>query len=102
MAFITRGTTPVNTFAIPADKMAVADVLITYSQNGSKVIEKEMSDCEVGDYYVSTKLTQEETLMLSAASPLQIQLKVKTGDEEVIVSEELVIGVKDCLNEEVM
>ena len=102
MVFIQRGSTSLNTFEVPVDKTVIEDIIITYSQNDSIVFTKDKSDCEIGDYYVKTKLTQEETLMLSDASPVQIQLKIQTGDEDVIVSEEIVISVKKCLNDEVM
>ena len=102
MAFITRGSTPENTFVIPVDEEMVEDIIITYAQNNVEIFRKEMADCTFDGYTVSCSLTQEETLMLSSASPVQIQLKIQTGGGNVIVSEEVVIGVKKALNEEVM
>lgn len=102
MAFVPRGATPLHTFEIPLDASMIEDIYITYAQNDIEVIRKDRTDCEFENLTVKTKLTQEETLKLSSSSPVQIQIKILTVTGDVLVSDEIVIRVKKCLNNEVM
>lgn len=61
MATWRRGSTPTNIFNVNID-LRGAVVYITYKQNGEIVVEKSGDDVVVEETYVSTKLTQKETL----------------------------------------
>lgn len=95
-----QGSTPHHEFGIPFPKDAVSDVLITYAQEGEIIVEKTGENVTVGDYSVSTDLTQEETLMFSV-QPVSIQLKIKTTEGRVIPSDILPVPVMLVLNKEV-
>ena len=61
MATWRRGSTPTNIFCVNVD-LRGAMVYITYKQNGEIIVEKSGDDIAIEETYVSTKLTQEETL----------------------------------------
>lgn len=80
-----RGTTPTHSFIIPFEIANISIVSVAYSQNGNVVVEKVISDCEItveaGKTTISTKLTEEETLDLTAGNvEIQIRLGDSTGD----------------------
>lgn len=61
MATWRRGSTPTNIFNVNID-LRGAKVYITYKQNGENIVEKSGDDIVVEENYISTKLTQAETL----------------------------------------
>lgn len=77
---IIRGTTPGMTFGLPFDADMLETGYVTIQQGGSTVVEKALSDCECVGMSVSTKLTQEDTLKLSADCNAEIKIVVKTVD----------------------
>lgn len=63
---IIRGTTP--TIKFTYSEISVSDIsiaILTLSQSGTIVIEKNLSEATVGSDYISWKLSQAETLSLS-------------------------------------
>lgn len=68
MAAIIRGTTP--TLIFKYSDITVSDItkaILTISQNGSIVIEKDISTATIGEDSISWELSQEETLTLNGA-----------------------------------
>ena len=98
-----RATTPTHTFILP-DEVSVGSlekVLLTYSQNGEKTLEKELADLKTNSdnnslYY---KLTQDETNLFAPGKAL-IQLRVKNNSETVLESQMIWLTVKPALNSE--
>ena len=99
---MTRGTTPTHTFRLPFDGSMVAEAMVIYAQNDVEVFHKDTYDCTVKGNTIKVTLDQEDTLMLSHSSNVQIQLKVKTTEGVVLVSVPNVISVQKCLNDEVL
>lgn len=100
-----RATTPTHTFTLP-EVVAVSSLekaLLTYSQNGTTVLEKTLSDLAIDSdenslYY---ELTQNETNLFAPGKAL-IQLRIKTNTGAVLESQMLYMTVKPALNSEVI
>ena len=97
-----RGSTPTHTFRLPFAGSMVAEAMVIYAQNDVEVFHKDTYDCKLEGNAISVTLDQEETLLLSHLSNVQIQLKVKTTEGVVLVSIPTVISVQKCLNDEVL
>lgn len=82
-----RGTTPTHIFTLPFDTGMVANVRITYTQNGRVVLNKTKEDASLIGKTITLKLTQADTLSFSDRSNVEIQLKVKTTEGKVLVSD---------------
>lgn len=79
-----RGTTPTILFCSKQIKKdEVTDAEFTFSQCGRVILAKEMCTDPTGfvvvDGGISVTLSQIETLMFSAKSPLLVQLRVEMG-----------------------
>lgn len=72
-----RGTTPRLEFTLPFDTSQLAEAYVTLSQRGTAVIEKCLAECEVSGSILSVRLTQEETLSLSAGKETEIQIRAR-------------------------
>lgn len=99
---MTRGTTPTHTFKLPFNSSMVKEAMVIYAQNDVEVFCKYTHDCTMEGNSISVTLDQEETLLFSHHSNVQIQLKVKTTEDVVLVSVPAVISVQKCLNDEVL
>lgn len=97
-----QGTTPKHTFILPFSSDAVKECEIIYQQNSKTVLTKTESDCDMEENEISLKLTQEETFLFSAAVVVDIQIRVKTFDGEVLASRIAQVSVEKCLSNEVM
>lgn len=101
-----RGTTPTLTMKLPSEVSVseVASATISIEQSGKEKISKTFpnitKDAEANT--LAVKLTQEETLSLSAKTQALVQLKVKTKNGTVIASFPTPMVVTDIINEEVM
>ena len=100
-----RATTPTHTFSLPDDVAAdsLSKALLTYSQNGKTILEKNLSDLNVdaGNNALSYELTQAETNLFAPGKAL-IQLRVKTNIGAVLDSQIIWLTVKPALNSEAM
>lgn len=99
---IQQGSTPTHTFSTPYKADSVEKAIITYSQNGRIVLEKEGLELTIKDYCISTELTQEETLSFDERGDVRMQIKVKLTNGKVIPSNDMYASLKDVLNKEVM
>lgn len=81
-----RGTTPTHVFLTSIDLSDAAVIYITYRQGNKKVLEKTGEDLIVTTEQVTTKLTQEETLLFSVNDPVKIQIRAKFADQSAIAS----------------
>lgn len=98
-----RATTPTHVFTFPSG-MSTADmseILLTYSQGGKPVIEKNKSDLTIQPNKVSIRLTQEEVNMFDAGV-VQIQMRAKNMSGDVMASQIFKVKVKQVLNEEIL
>lgn len=81
-----RGTTPTLEFNLPFDTSVLDVAYISISQDDNVVIEKQLSDCVVGETTLTVKLTQEDTLKLEARDKVEIQIRVRTKEGEALAS----------------
>ena len=77
---ISKGCTIGNTFTIPFTKEEIEVLYITYQQRGKTIIEKTIDDCTFGEGFLSTGLTQEETLMFESLVKVRIQIRARLKD----------------------
>lgn len=109
-----RATTPRHVFIFDQNPDDYSKILITYSQNGSIVLEKHKDDLtietmenpETGEskWKAWYRLTQEETksFVSSPARQVSVQIRVLTTGGESLASEKRLLQVQDVLNDEVL
>lgn len=109
-----RGTTPTITMKLPSEVSVseVAKATISIEQSGKEkitktYIQKTKEDEVTIDDKANTfavKLTQKDSLSLSARNKAFVQIKVKLGDEDgtVLASFPMPMVVTDIINEEEM
>ena len=81
MADIIRGTTPTIKFIF--DTISIQSITTAYFliKSGSKIIiEKDLSEATTGSNSLSWKLTQEESLLLSAGNTVTVMCDWKLAD----------------------
>ena len=106
-----RATTPKHTFMFENLDPSTFKVLnIYYAQQGVELLKKTKSDCtfaiqeaENSTYYlVMVHLTQEETKLFKGRSPVKIQLRALTSDDNAIATEIYEVPVFEVINDEVL
>lgn len=97
-----RGTTPTHIFTLPFEASTIAELRVTYEQNGEIVLEKTETDCELSGNSVKVKLSQEDTLKFAVLKDTKIQLKIKNVSDEVLATTISSFAVDRVLNEEVL
>ena len=76
-----RGTTPTILFCSKQIKQEdVTDAEFTFSQRGRIILTKEMCTGDESFVVVDVTLSQIETLMFDARTPLLVQLRIEMGD----------------------
>ena len=95
-----RGTTPTHTFTLPEGIRAqdFTVIYITYSQNGSPVLEKEKSDMTLEGNVIRLNFSQADSLLFGAG-PVKIQLRAKTADGKAVASEIVTTTAKEVLKD---
>lgn len=97
-----RATTPTHKFTLPFNyTQYVKKILITYSQKGNIVLEKNENDVQIDGNIVSYKLTQEETKLFSNGD-VRVQVRVLTIDNDALASKEQTVHIDNVLNDEVL
>lgn len=97
-----RGTTPTLEFTIPFDTNLLEEAYVTLAQNKKIVIDKSLSECRCSDNVLSVKLTQEETLLLSSNSTVEIQIRARTKDGNAVASEIMAVSPDRILKDGVI
>lgn len=105
-----RLTTPLHVFTLKIDPREWDEFLITYKQNGTKVLEKsekdisiiDMTSDEEGTYKLSYRLTQKETKRFAAHSACEIQIRCHYPDGEAMASDIITMKVEDVLNDTIL
>lgn len=98
-----RATTPTHTFTLPEEVKVknLSKVLLSYSQCGKKILEKELGDLDANtiENTLSFKLTQNETKLFTPGKAL-VQLRCKTTSDSVLGSQIIWVTIKPALNSE--
>lgn len=107
-----RLTTPTHEFVTDIDPNEWESFIISYSQHGSIILEKteqdlvaiedHRNDPEMPGWYLTVKLTQEETALFSPKDNCYIQIRCKYDDDAVFASEKIIIKIDDVINQTVM
>lgn len=97
-----RGTTPTLEFTLPFDVTLIENAYITFSQNGEVVLEKSLSDCEKSADKLTLRLTQEDTLKFISPNIVEIQLRVKTFENDALASNIIKTSVEKILKDGVI
>lgn len=104
---MTRGTTPQHTFELPFSAESL-EFTVTYAQVNpvtqikTIVVKKTQNECEIADNLIKVRLSQEDTLEFEDKYAVQIQIKVKKQDGDVIASNIITTTVQKVLDEEVL
>lgn len=93
-----RATTPTHEFRFIVDPAKITDLLITYSQDGKIIMEKEKDDLTFDGKVGTYTLTQEETKLFHNGT-IKVQLRAKFENNRVAASQVSHIKVKDVLND---
>ena len=64
-----RGTTPTLTFTLPFPSSKLTLCNVAFAQEGNVVLEKDLSDCQIGENTLTVQLSEEETLQLESEKP---------------------------------
>lgn len=97
-----RGSTPTHNFKLPIETDKIEKIRILYAQDDTVLFVKEIDDCKCDGCNVSVTLTQEETFKFNCKKLVQIQLRIKTINGDVIPSKETLVSVEKCLDNEVL
>ena len=100
-----RATTPIHTFTFPEDVLvdSLSEVVITYSQDGKTILEKNLSDLTVSteNNTLSCELSQEETTKFAPGKAL-VQVRAKNESGSALASQMVWLTIKPVLNSEEM
>lgn len=94
---ICQATTPTLTFNLPISTSLLVVAYVTLKQGGKTIVEKDISDCVLNDKVLSTKLTQDDTLLLETKSDAEIQIRVRTTDNSAFASQVFTVPVARIL-----
>ena len=109
---IIRGTNPEHEFELPYPAGTIDDVRVIYGQNGKSVLKKTLKlnpeECLLTpidelNSKVIVRLAENETYLISASRPLDIEIRVKLNNGKIVRSEDLIsLRVIDTMDNEVM
>lgn len=106
-----RGTTPTHTFKFGTlNPEELTQLNAYYAQRGEVILTKtkedfnfnSFTDEEITTYTAYTKLTQEETLLFSPRTEVEIQIRVLTSDGIAMASPKYKVPVQNVLDDEVL
>jgi hypothetical protein len=97
---IMQGTTPEQYYQFPFPTEEFQEVSVTYRQKGKIIIKKQKGECTLRDNYIIVSLTQAETLSFSPGEIVEVQIKIKDKNNEVMGSEVYRLLVKEIFDEE--
>ena len=97
-----RGTTPTLQITVAGlSEIEIQNLYLTLEQQGA-VIEKTEADVSVEGEVISTTLTQEETLSLTARMDIAMQLRVLSTNNTAYASNIVTVPVEAVLKEGVI
>lgn len=96
-----RGTTPTLEFVLPFETSLLAEAYVTLSQSDGVVLDKPLSECTLDGNKMTVKLTQEDTLKLKTGL-VEVQIRAKTIDGDVIASDIILTSAQKILKDGVI
>ena len=102
-----QGTTPLLHFNLPfsSSEIKEAEITLQYTDSMKNVLVVKTlknGECELGESSISTRLTQEETLMLPAPATTKIQLRILTKDDVALATKNYRVTVDKLLKKDVI
>lgn len=98
-----RATTPTHTFCFPTEyEGLIAKVLLTYSQNGEIILEKNLGQGYLENNVFTVTLKQEETNLFTAFKEVDVQIRAVTTNGTAVASDVYHIPCERVLNDEVL
>lgn len=96
-----RGTTPIIIFNTDMDFTQIAELYVTFAQEGKVVVEKDKEQCEFEENKIIVSLTQTDTLKFSLdpRDTVYVQIRVKYNNNLAMASNILKVRVKDILKD---
>ena len=97
-----RGTTPTHIFTLPFETNLCSQIRVIYAQDGKVMFKRDIDSLELQGNNVIVKLTQQETLSFTTRETIDIQIRVKTLQGDVLASEIFTTRAKRLLEDEVL
>jgi len=97
-----RGTTPMLEFTLPFSTDLLAEAYVTLSQDKKVVVDKPLGELERNGNRLSVRLTQEETLLLDSERKTEIQVRVRTQENEALASDIITVNTDRVLKDGVI
>lgn len=97
-----RATTPTHIFNIPFETDMIKELLITYSQRKTPVVQKLMDDCVFDGKTIAVTLTQRDTARFSARKVVEIQLRVLTKSDTALAGKITEVDVGRILDDDIL
>lgn len=94
-----RGTNPKIKIEVNVDTSLIVDARVTLKQD-AYVVKKKYAECTISEGFITTQLTEDDTLGLKAGKEVEIQAKVKLSDGTIACTNISKIYVKENLDEE--
>jgi hypothetical protein len=94
------GSTPTYTFSLPFTVDNIAEAKVIFSQ-GDVSVSKKFKDCGASGNTLTVRLCQEDTLRFRCGL-VEIQIKVLTPKEDVLVSDVMYDNAEKCIDKEVL
>lgn len=95
------GTTPTHKFIFPEEVTNITEIHVIYSQGDRIILVKTLEDCTIEGNEIKVRLTQEETFRFRHDSNIDIQLRVRKGND-VFSSEITTVEPYKCLEREIL
>lgn len=97
-----RATTPTHIFNLPFETELIKDLIITYTQRKTIIIEKGLDECVLDGKTLAVTLTQKDTVKFSDRRPVEIQLRVLTTSSTALAGDITEAEVNRILNDSIM
>ena len=100
-----RGTTPELKFGVPFDPTTCKQIWITFSQNNREIFTIYKEDCTLTSTEIMVTLSQRQTLSLSSAYQVQIQVRATfpgTPQDSALASDIITTSVGKLLRDGVI
>ena len=97
-----RATTPTHIFNLPFKTDTIKELLITYSQRKTPVVQKLMDDCVFDGKTIAVTLTQRDTARFSDRRAVEIQLRVLTTSDAALAGNITEVDVGRILGDDIL
>lgn len=89
-------------FTLPFSTDLLAEAYVTLSQDKKVVVDKPLAELERNGNRLSVRLTQEETLLLDSERKTEIQVRVRTQENEALASDIITVNTDRVLKDGVI